>query len=518
MIHRYFSKLGIVPLILLIHSLSVLCLTQCSTLEGGGVCPEKSTCCKIYDPSGKIGSGCIPHNNHVKEPGQCCSDSPSACVGGYKCDASFSIETGEVDFYCSRIEDGKLLRQPRYQLIEAPAKSIKTMYGFPVHQKDNLEDFNSYGNYVAYYSNKGPILTSSPDDATDSLIRVVVVIVHGSGRNADDYLYAGLVTSSIQNAYPSESVAVIAPRFLAVSDGIMDVPVPAFKNQLNPKRVKPMFWNESYPIAHTWRYGANAVFPSENISSYDAMDSIVEYFIDEKRFHNVERIVVAGHSAGGQFTHRWALTSHSYFWSLISSIKRDDEMSLYSKLPATAVHSNRRRRMAEQSKQPTRISVTVIAANPRSYCYLDGRRFINNKLQYPPENEISECPGYNQWEWGLEDGGRLPTPYRDRALESVDWNTTKLILRYENRDVIYLSGEKDTDFLHGSCEDDNFQGKFRRERSERFFQSLKEIFGYQIHKRMVIPNVGHDHSLIFESDQGVEAIFGTKHDIPLDVK
>ena len=496
------SVLGIISAIFSLQLHHVLCLTQCSDLEGGGVCPDKSTCCKIKSKSGHVGSGCIPNNNHVKEPGQCCADSPSACVGGYKCDTSSSIRKGEREYFCSKLtKSGEKVRQPRYQLIEATSASIGAIYGFPVHPKEKEDTITTYGNYLAYYSNKGPILTASPNDLIDSLVRVVVVIIHGSGRNADEYLYAGMVSSEIQKAYPSENVIVIAPRFLSELDGISGVSVPVFYNQRNPKIVTPMMWNETFPIAHTWRYGANAVNPSEDLSSYDAMDSIVEFFTANNRFQNLERIVVAGHSAGGQFTHRWALTSHSAAWYITGQ-------DFYNRnLPHNdyTIQRHVRERMTRNTKS---LILRAIVANPRSYCYLDGRRFINNTFQLPSKLAINDCPGYNQWEWGLEDGGRLPTPYRDQAIEDVDWNRTKLIERYAGRNVIYLSGENDTEALHGSCEDDHFQGKFRRERSERFFQSLQQLFGYQVHKRIEIKNVGHDHSLIFASDQGIKVIYG----------
>lgn len=505
---KSFSVLGIVSAILLLQPFNVLCLTQCSNLEGGGVCPDKSTCCKIKSESGSIGSGCIPNNNHVEEPGQCCTDTPSACVGGYQCDTSISIHTGETKYYCSKMETDEKLRQPRYQLIEASSASIGDLYGFPVHPNRKEAAITTYGNYLAYYSNKGPILTASPNKLIDSLVRVVVVIIHGSGRNADEYLYAGMVSSKIQEDYPSENVVVIAPRFLSVLDDILVIPVPAFYNQENPKRVSPMVWNETYPIAHTWRFGADAIHPSQDISSYDAMDSIIEFFTANKRFQNLERIVVAGHSAGGQFTHRWALTSNSPAWSSSSGRGNYSGNSPYTD---DTVQDHLRRRMVSENRKTQPIIIRAIAANPRSYCYLDARRFINDTFQFPSKFTINDCPGYDQWEWGLDDGGRLPTPYRDRAIESVDGNRTQLIQRYAGRNVIYLSGENDTEVLHGSCEDDHFQGKFRRERSERFFQSLPQIFGSQVHSRMVIQNVGHDHSLIFESAQGIKAIYGDDH-------
>ena len=125
----------------------------------------------------------------------------------------------------------------------------------------------------------------------------------------------------------------------------------------------------------------------------------------------------------------------------------------------------------------------------------------------PSKSMIQSCPTYNSWEWGLEDGG-LPCTYRDKALAHFDGNVSQLADRYSKRNVVYLSGAKDTEHLHGSCEDDGFQGVHRRQRSALFFNSLKELFGKQVHSRMVVKDSEHDHMFMFQSDEGRYALFG----------
>lgn len=71
---------------------------------------------------------------------------------------------------------------------------------------------------------------------------------------------------------------------------------------------------------------------------------------------------------------------------------------------------------------------------------------------------------------------------------------------------MYLAGRNDTEHLHGSCEDDGFQGETRVQRSHLFHESLKVLFGEEVHLRLLVNNVGHDHSLMFQG--AVDAMFG----------
>ena len=129
------------------------------------------------------------------------------------------------------------------------------------------------------------------------------------------------------------------------------------------------------------------------------------------------------------------------------------------------------------------------------------------RYETPSQDLRDNCPTYNRWEWGLEAGG-LDAPYKDRALALFGGDTSKLAARYSKRGVVYLAGGNDTEHLHGSCEDDGFQGKTRIERSYYYYESLKEYFGEQVHSRLVVNDVGHDHSLIFQSIQAIGAMFG----------
>lgn len=502
----------------------------CSIEDGGGICPEGAKCCKIIGRDGSIASGCIPHNPHIKGDGVCCHDDyadthhngialGSACAGNYKCDSN-TVEHDDdrgVHYFCSlRQKQGhgnatKVTTMPRYTLVKSSIVQL-TMYGFPIMKKNMLNfpaaaaagAIDRQPPVVAYYSNMQfttPSSTEGDVPIPDEHIQAVIIVVHGSDRNADEYLYSAMTVAQIQSKYHPDNILIVAPRFLVVEDGVESIPV---KIGSSVKMMQPLMWNETYPIPHTWRYGANALPPWSDLSSYDVMDVMVEHFAlnsgNSGRWKKLERIAVIGHSAGGQFVHRWALTSNSEAW-----VDRNFGMKGIDTSAASSL-----RRLSNDNIQNNNIglpSIRVVVANPRSFCYLDNRRIINGTSQIPPLSMREACPNYNKWEWGLDEGGELFTPYKDRALQFFNGDTSKLSHRYANRDVVYLAGKNDTERLHGSCEDDGFQGRFRRERSLNYMKSLRHYFGSNVHSRKVVDEVGHDHSLIFQSEEGLEAIF-----------
>jgi len=275
----------------------ILCTHICAKEEGSGVCPDDSICCAIPSPDGSssiTASGCLPKNPHIQGTGTCCGDLTSfgttACPGGYTCD--FSLKDQSPLCVLKDSQRGEIT-MPRYKLAASSAKSLSNIYGFPILEGDRT----GYGPVLAYYSSMGPILTSH--QKMESTIEAVIVVVHGSGRNADEYLYSMMNVATLQDEFDPSNVLVIAPRFLAVEDGVFSIPV--ITDEVMEIR-EAMKWNETDPIPHTWRYGANALKPSETYSSYDAMDSIVQLFMenvgDGGRFVNLKRVIVAGHSAG----------------------------------------------------------------------------------------------------------------------------------------------------------------------------------------------------------------------------
>jgi len=252
---------------------SVEAWRACLTEEGGGVCPDLNHCCPISDAIGSsscISEGEQPHNG----TGVCCDrNGATGCGPDYSCSPD--------GFTCvlnnSTIEE-KPNTLPRYNLCSVTDPSWRQIRSLSVEPESPQ---------LAYYS--------TADVQYNPTVRIALIVIHGSGRNADDYLCCA-VSSLPTNL--RDSILVIAPIFLAPEDGTMPTPVPLLR------------WNDTDPIPHTWRYGADA--SNANISSYHAIDVLIEIMMD--RIPSLQRVIVAGHSAGGQFTHRWALTSGSELW------------------------------------------------------------------------------------------------------------------------------------------------------------------------------------------------------------
>jgi len=436
------TKANILILIGCLSSFAVA-VQQCSLEQGGGVCPDRNTCCPLKGG----GSGCIP-NDMGSYNATCCSDGLSGCAVNYTCEANSECHATKG------LTDPLVQVMPRYTLCHSNLSALTTVHGFPI-----VEDVK-----LAYYSSHGNILQENQIDRSE--IQMALIVIHGAGRNADDYYCAATATVQLQQRYPTDSVLVIVPRFPSVAD--------------DPFTLKesgvPLLWADEND--GPWRYGAQAVYPTiaANISSFDAMDRIMNVLSDSTNFPNLQHITIAGHSSGGQFVQRYSLLASSWV---------SDKMS-------------------------------GVVANPSNYAYLTPLRLLNGSWRIPNKQE---CPEYNEWEYGLERGGDMPVPYKDLVLDALGDNITALMERFAERQVTYLAGGADRCnvsesessgwcFSHGletSCMD-MMQGANRWQRNLRYVHSLRKV-GITTQKRRVVQGVGHDHSLIFASSVGLDALF-----------
>lgn len=469
------------------------------------MCPDQNTCCVLARNNNwgaslaqvLANSGCLP-NDMPGPTGVCCDDlTGTGCAPDYGCESSTQNEGSRANgrrLFCKRGPDAKddplVEVMPRYVLCSPPPGTLSKIYGLPVDRANNGMDQQREGSEkattaaLAYYSTHGDILDPNPN-----FVRAAVVVIHGMGRNADDYFCSVTAAVSMQTFYDPSSVIVIAPRFLDPSDGEV---------KLTSNNI-PMRWGGDGDEFGAWRYGADASFPPSavGVSSFDAFDQLVKILEDRNHFPNLERISVAGHSSGGQFVQRWALLSDSSLW----------EHDQYQ--PSL--------RAVGSAKLPM---LRAIVSNPSSYAYLDGRRFVDGRFETPSAGKIASCPSYNEWEWGLEPGGRMLAPYKDRAIQNIG-GATKLAERFATRDVVYLSGGQDRCnvtgldrtgwcYSHGletTC-GDMMEGRQRLERSMWYYHSLTEFFGRHVHCHAIVEGVGHDHSLMWESSIGLSALFG----------
>lgn len=370
--------------------------TQEVTSPGG--CPVGNTVCA---------GGCCP--NELKGAGVCCGDGLHCCAHGYRC--------GSGECVAHNVSAHPLAKTTNlYRLCTGPPplqffKERLTGLRFP------------------YYESTVP--------AND--IKLAVVVVHGAGRNADDYYCAVDAAATLQQAgWDRQSIGLFAPRFWEPQDD------PASGS---------IFWNGSDPNG-VWRFGANSssVGGGTTASSFAVLDQLLARILDRRRYPAVEQLTLVGHSSGGQLVQRYALTTQ-----------------------AADVGSDPRLRF--------------VVANPSSFAYLSPERWVDQgkpteRLALPPLAVRDEsCRRYNRWEWGLQPGGET-APYVTGLVSTAA--RQRYITAYSQRDVRYLIGGADvcneamtpgclSHGLETTCMD-MLQGYNRRFRAEHYIKHLLAVY------------------------------------------
>jgi len=130
---------------------------------------------------------------------------------------------------------------------------------------------------LPYYHNYSP---------GTSAATLAVVVVHGIKRNADDY-FRSIVRAAV-DLDVTQRALVIAPCFQIEGD---------------TRKASDAYWTDSGPSS--WKDGGDAVKPA-GLSSFQVMDKILTTLADKHQFPQLARVALVGHSAGGQFIHRYA--------------------------------------------------------------------------------------------------------------------------------------------------------------------------------------------------------------------
>ena len=301
-----------------------------------------------------------------------------------------------------------------------------------------------------------------------STIRAVIVI-HGVDRNAVDYYH--YVKNAAETAGALSETIIIAPQFLLKKD----ITATAVKNLI--------VWPDDvtgFDRSEVWSRGDNSCKDESTcpgsgagtISSYAVIDRILDKLSDRTLFPRLTRIIITGHSAGGQFVNRYAAGNQ-----------------------------------AEGKVAQKRISMRYVTANPSSYLYFNRERWDNKSdkplFQYnvPTPEAVDDCPHYNEYRYGLE---KL-NPYMAAA------GAWKIPLQYWQRKVVHLLGGADTDGPHldTSCEA-NFQGTFRLMRGYVYYNYLYHYFrtvSLPNQSLVTVPGVAHDGDQIFNSECGRMCLF-----------
>ncbi|MCC6624984.1 MAG: hypothetical protein IT385_27300 [Deltaproteobacteria bacterium] len=293
--------------------------------------------------------------------------------------------------------------------------------------------FNGTNYTLPYYRNHA--LGDPP-----STIKRAVLVIHGANR--EPWKYFDAIVDSAAGAGKLGETIVLAPYFEKV-----------------PSHANGLCWTDP-----DWPIGGYTGTGCGNVSTFEVIDTILDRLLDRTRFPNLTRIVITGHSAGGQMTQRYAALG-----------KR-----INSAIPAG-------------------VQIRYAPANPSSYMYLNGMRWIGGAWSYP-----IGCPAiYDFYGYGLMNRTATGTYHDDYAASVVR-------TLYPARDVHYIAGTADTDTSSEQFDDGceaSAQG------ANRFYRAL--VFGYHMdtwypshrHKLVLVANVGHSAPAIYTSAEGRRTLF-----------
>jgi pimeloyl-ACP methyl ester carboxylesterase len=271
-------------------------------------------------------------------------------------------------------------------------------------------------------------------------------MVHGAGRDADNYFRTALAAAFLAGAL--DDTIVVAPRFASNGGGCQD--------KLDANEV-------NWPCGgDSWRSGG-AADKDGRLTSYDFADAILKKLANKSTFPNLRAIVVAGHSAGGQFANRYE--------------------------------------MANQIHDTLGVAITYVVANPSSYAYVDPTRpAANDKGETTFRNfgDARNCTTYDRWPYGIQNR----TGYASRLTDA------ELKRQLAARPTTYLVGELDTLPLAGfdaSCPA-MAQGANRNLRGQAWGKYVNEQYGAH-HSTIVVPLCGHNARCMFTNDNVLTLIF-----------
>jgi len=308
------------------------------------------------------------------------------------------------------------------------------------------------------------IYTTRSLDARNDTVRRALVMVHGTNRNADHYFSTAVSAAFLAGAL--DDSVVISPRIASAAGSCHDT--------LAPNEVS---WSCT---GDSWRSGGNASSHPE-LTSFDFVDEILKKLANTRVFPNMRAIVVAGHSAGGQFVARY--------------------------------------QMANRVHDTLGVPVSYVVANPSSYAWPDATRpqmtgdaapdaakgawdseKVHTSFSYGPF-DASPCANYDRWPAGLEQrtSGYTKNISDDQLKQQLVSRKTTFLLGQV--DVLPLGG------FDSSCPA-MAQGATRRARGEAYVKFVNERLGAK-HDVQIVPECGHNDRCVYTTDSVLPLVFPT---------
>jgi pimeloyl-ACP methyl ester carboxylesterase len=318
------------------------------------------------------------------------------------------------------------------------------------------------------------IYRNYPLETKNENITRALVFVHGINRDADNHFRTALAAAFLVGAL--NNAVIVSPRFASNSS--------APGNQTGDCRdalaLDEANWICETQRADSWRSGGGEV-GDDKLTSFDFMDEIIRRLARKDVFPNLRNIVVAGHSAGGQFVIRYE--------------------------------------MSNQVHDSVGVPISYVVSNPSAYTYVDELRPTSTALPatiaatapgftppapavpppaFVPYADAQNCAGYDNWPYGLKRRVGYASRLTDEELKK----------QLAVRRVTYLLGEADIlplGIFDTSCSA-MAQGPTRLARGLAFSRYVKEHHGAN-HTTVVVPFCGHSARCMFTSDVALPLIF-----------
>jgi len=356
----------------------------------------------------------------------------------------------------------------------------------------------------------GPLVSFHPG------VKIGVLMVHANKRDGDQYycIIDAAVRLGITNR---ESAFIIAPQFRTPGDDPPQGWIWSIKKTLSLMQcgcAGQFYWDYN----NGWKAGDESTSDMTiRVSSFhilrnwvswwlqylfafwlslNILDEIVHTFCNKTLFPSLEKILVVGHSAGGQTVQRYALGT------------------MADSFPGKVV------------------AIKYIIANPSSFLYLDATRARNisrnptcgrycNSTSIPSDTftfglptseDITSCKNYNLYKYGTDNLNK----YMNKT------GVSTLVHNYRQKNVTYLFGGEDTcnSLYDCDCSDHvldttcsaQLQGMCRIQRGWIYYKYLQHVYNTDysspVHQAFTIANVGHDACEMFSRSESLRVLFG----------
>ena len=270
--------------------------------------------------------------------------------------------------------------------------------------------------------------THNIDKKNDKIERLLIVI-QGNGRDAASRMRMAHELSIDMNR--EHETLIIAPCFKTSEDKLL--------------KQEPYWKNAG------WKQGDRSL-DQTRLSSFAVIDELIKEITISGNFPLLAGIIVSGHSAGAQFTQRYALTST---------------------IADTFPH----------------IQFKFVIMNPSSYTYLNAER---------PYKPFHSVPHFNDYKYGLTKRNAYSSSRPKKQLRKT----------YLARQVYYVMGQDDCDPVAEELDTHApamLQGPNRLARGQNYFRHIQNFVNH--HKFIEIPNVGHDAEAMYGSKEVREILF-----------